>query len=331
MKKIMAVLLALVLMLSLAACGKDKEDSIIEIGDYVAEYKGYKFVTDYDGDDAIAIDFLYTNNSDEPNSFSWSFFYTITQDGKDLEYSTVFVDEDSYDTLDEQIYTEVAPGESLDVCITYKLVDTATKVEIEFSELIGNDEDHLTIDISEGFKEGSDVGNDNMSSSEVINWWSGDWYGWWTIFDGDGYYADYINEAWDCCAFVEPMAEGHLLTIWDEDYNDYYEDCLAEIMLDINPNTGVATSTGDDGYFWYGYVEDGELTIDPDDAGCDNMLVIEGSFIDDEGEYCEYGVVLTKFGYEWDENAVAAPDYYEYFLELMEEEEELPVVFEPTM
>ena len=174
--------------------------------------------------------------------------------------------------------------------------------------------------------------------AEVLSWWEGNWYGWWTIFDGDGDYYDLVNEAWDCCVCIEPMEDGHLISIWDEDFNDYDGKCLAEVKVEINPDGGdgpygeAVSVTDSRNYFWKGAVEQGDWTIDPVYAGVDNMLIIEGSYIDDNGDYCEYGVVLTKWGYEWNEaESTYAPDnYYNYFLPLMDDGVELlPPVFEP--
>ncbi len=172
----------------------------------------------------------------------------------------------------------------------------------------------------------------NSTSDEDYSWWEGDWYGWWMIFDGDGYYADYINEAWDCCVDIEPRDNGHLISIWDEDMNDYENNCLAEVEVEIDLDKNVAKSIGASGdHFWDGEVAAGDWVIDPEDVGVENMLMIESSFTDENGDYCEYGVVLTKWGYEWnEEDSTYPPDYYEsYFLPLMEAGEDLPIVFDP--
>ncbi len=99
-KRLLALVLVLVMVLGLAACGKDKGDpNEIIIGDYTAYYTRSEFVTDYDGDDAIAIYFDFTNNSDENASFIWSMYYTVKQNDAELEQATVFLSEDSFDTL----------------------------------------------------------------------------------------------------------------------------------------------------------------------------------------------------------------------------------------
>ena len=115
MKKVLAILLVLVLVLGLAACNKDKKienPNLIEIGDHQALYKGAWITKDYDGDDAIVIPLTYTNNSKETSSFVWSMFYTALQGGVEMEIATIFVSADSYETLGEGIMTDVAAGGS---------------------------------------------------------------------------------------------------------------------------------------------------------------------------------------------------------------------------
>lgn len=146
-KRLLALALVLVMVLGLAACGKDKGDpNEIIIGDYTAYYTRSEFVTDYDGDDAIAIYFDFTNNSDENASFIWSMYYTVKQNDAELEQATVFLSEDSFDTLFDTTMEDVAPGETLEVALTYKLADKTAPVEIDFSDLFDKEKDHLTID-----------------------------------------------------------------------------------------------------------------------------------------------------------------------------------------
>ena len=193
--------------------------------------------------------------------------------------------------------------------------------------------------------DGSEDGTDGIPASsmseEAFDWWAGGWYGWWMVFDGDGLYADLINEAWDCCAYIEPFigsdsgVDEFLISIWDEDYNDYYENCISEAVLQFSPTAGggdlgAMVSTDKGGYFWAGEVAQGDWLIDPDYAGYDNMIIIEGNYVDEDGEYLEYGIVLTKWGQEWNPDATYEPDYYyDYFLPLIEDGAEIPLTLEP--
>ena len=158
-KRLLALALVLVMVLGLAACGKDKGDpNEIVIGDYTAYYTGAKIVEDSDGDDAIAIFFDFTNNSDEAASFIWSLFYTPKQNGTEMEQATVFLSEDSLETLFDTTMEEVAPGETLEVALAYKLADKEHPVEIDFADLFDKEKDHLTIDLAT-------VGTENNSGA----------------------------------------------------------------------------------------------------------------------------------------------------------------------
>jgi len=148
-KRIFAILMAILMLIPFTACG-DKEDgaALIEVGDHQALYNGAWLTKDYDGDDAIVIPFTYTNNSDETTSFMWALFYTVKQGGADLANSTIFVSADSFDTLSDDIFTDVAPGASLDVALTYKLNNLTDPVEMEFTNLMGKKKGELKIDVT---------------------------------------------------------------------------------------------------------------------------------------------------------------------------------------
>ncbi len=149
--KILALILTFLMIFPLAACGGEKDSgdpNLVTIGDYQALHTGSKIVQDYDGNDCIAITYQYTNNSKEAESFEWSFYYTVKQGDAELEYAPVFVSEDSYDMLDDGLSEEVNPGETKEVTMTYMLNDLTTPVVLEFSDLLGDETDTLSVDVA---------------------------------------------------------------------------------------------------------------------------------------------------------------------------------------
>ncbi len=103
MKKIVAVLLAFVMVLGLTACGggednEPKNDSVIELDGSTIEYIGSELGKDTEGKDAILLHYNYTNGADEPKSFFWTFFYTAKQGDTELEAAITWLDEDSFET-----------------------------------------------------------------------------------------------------------------------------------------------------------------------------------------------------------------------------------------
>ena len=71
-EKILSVILAMILVLSLAACGgrgktpgetgSDQAETIV-LGDHTAVFKGYTLTKDEDGRDALCLTYDYTNGS----------------------------------------------------------------------------------------------------------------------------------------------------------------------------------------------------------------------------------------------------------------------------
>ena len=149
-RKLLCMLVAAVMLLSLAACGKGKntDPNLLKIGDYELRYKGAEIMTDYDGNDAIVATLDYTNNSKEATTYLWSFVETATQNGTELKGATIFLSEDSLDTVTDSQFSEVAPGATLEVQLAYVLADAAGEVVLSFEEVFGSENGKFTIDPS---------------------------------------------------------------------------------------------------------------------------------------------------------------------------------------
>ena len=197
-RKLLCMLVAAVMLLSLAACGKGKntDPNLLKIGDYELRYKGAEIMTDYDGNDAIVATLDYTNNSKEATTYLWSFVETATQNGTELKGATIFLSEDSLDTVTDSQFSEVAPGATLEVQLAYVLADAAGEVVLSFEEVFGSENGKFTIDPSTLSREsaGSDSaslagggkgdgsggeagvsggGTGASSSGELRDWWNG--------------------------------------------------------------------------------------------------------------------------------------------------------------
>lgn len=171
LNKILCLVFALLMVMSFAACGGETKDSskkttstqtetvpaavgdnaigtVIEIDEYKAVVTGAELMKDEEGADVIAITYDYTNNSEEAESFSWAFFYELKQGETVLDYAIVFVSKDSYDFVDDAMSEEVQPGETKSVTMTYKLIDTTTPVDVEFSDLLSEQIVNFTVDVA---------------------------------------------------------------------------------------------------------------------------------------------------------------------------------------
>ena len=147
-KLLCLLLAALMLLSSLTACGKDKakDSNLIKLGDYELLYKGACIMEDSDGNDAIVLTLDFTNNGKENASYLWSVDETVMQNGVELETATVFTDYDTFETVIEGQFADVAPGATLEVRTAYLLQDTTSPVEATFEQFFGKKSGKVTID-----------------------------------------------------------------------------------------------------------------------------------------------------------------------------------------
>lgn len=113
-----------------------------------AVYLRSELVKDYNDADTIAVYFDFTHNNEGKDSFGWSYYYTFKQGDVELESTSVFPNNATTE-LAEDVYTDIASGEHIEICLTYILNDTTTPVTITFTNLMDDLLGELTIDPSE--------------------------------------------------------------------------------------------------------------------------------------------------------------------------------------
>ena len=150
MKKLFAILLAAVMVFSFTACGgeeaKENNASAIEFEGSKAEYIGSELTKDADGNDAVLVNFKYTNGQEEAKSFFWSFFNSAKQGDTELEAAITWVDEDSFETHVDSTFVDVEPGKSHKVTLAYNVVDKTTPIVVTFVTLTDKVLGEITID-----------------------------------------------------------------------------------------------------------------------------------------------------------------------------------------
>ena len=108
-----------------------------DLGDYHVRVTGYRLAKDYDGKDAVILDYEFTNNGEDAASAMFSLSFKLYQDGIELERAVVL--DDSYDSDNE--LKDIKTGATLACQCAYVLGNTTSPVEVEISEWISFSDD----------------------------------------------------------------------------------------------------------------------------------------------------------------------------------------------
>ena len=318
--KLLCLLFAVLMMLSLTACGKDKETDpgVIKLGDYELLYKGACIMEDANGKDAIVMTLDFTNNSKENASYLWTVNETVMQNGVELEAATVFTNYETFETVVENQFKEVAPGTTIEVKTAYVLSDTSSTVEATFEQLFGKKNGKITIDTSTLSREeaaGIDSTEDAVLTTSaagddtLLDWWNGEWYGWWKMTGCTGSYESMEGQWWDICGIIDIGADyTGTVTLWDEDYKKDNPMVSATVSLSAAGTGANGTMTSEGGWFTDVALEHADWIVDPGLVERDNMIYIDGWYENgDDGYY--YEIYLRPWGLRWDD---AGEDYLPY-------------------
>ena len=102
------------------------------MGDYAVKITGVRLGKDYDGADAIILDYDFTNNSDETTSAMESLYFQLFQDGVELDF-TIITGDDNYDS--DSYMKDIRPGVTLSCQCAYVLGNTTSPVEVEVKSI----------------------------------------------------------------------------------------------------------------------------------------------------------------------------------------------------
>lgn len=119
-----------------------KNPSNSNLGDYNVIIESCRLSIDYKDAPIVIVKYKFTNNGDEPASFSWSLEDRAFQDGVGLNECYTADDCANY-SYDNQT-KEIKKGASLYVEVAYVLNDSTTDVEIEVSELFSFSDKKIT-------------------------------------------------------------------------------------------------------------------------------------------------------------------------------------------
>jgi len=150
----------------------------------------------------------------------------------------------------------------------------------------------------------------NIPLTEQQIFWNGDWYGWWTIFEADGEWADHNGQRFDCFARfdIEHDGKGTML-FWDEMQSS--SEPIACIDLILNGD-GYALSAAD-GYFLDGAIANDLWTADPQLFPVDSTFYVENIKYEGKSGSFKYNIILRPWGRTWEDLEAIAPDMLPYF------------------
>ncbi len=155
LRKILCLVFALLMVFALGACG-DKGDNgsgssdanEVTIGDFTAKFVSAELTKGSSDEDVIVVTYSFTNNGAEEEAFTYAFYPSFEQNGEVLMPATVFVNEESYETLDNSLQ-RVQPGETKDIVSTYALYDMDNDVVITMSDIDAQKEYTKTIKLAD--------------------------------------------------------------------------------------------------------------------------------------------------------------------------------------
>ena len=337
--KLLCLLLAALMLLGLTACGKDKESTdkeladsnLLKLGDYELLYKGACIMEDSDGNDAVVLTLDFTNNGEDSHSYLWSISETAMQNGVELAAAIVYSNPDSYDaTVIEDQFMDVAPGATLEIRTAFVLADTTSKVEVTFEEAFGDKNGKITVDPSTLSREsaGSGTAQSAGTGDSLLDWWNGDWYGWWIMTGCSGYYEDKGMEGawWDICGAVDIGADGMgTVILWDGDYTKSEPMVSASVSLSGNGTSIYGTMMSEGGSFTDIALEHADWIVDPGLADYGDMIHIDGDY-ENSGDEFHYDIYLRPWGTYWvDVDEEDLPDLYDtWYLPLIEAGKPMP-------
>ena len=240
------------------------------------------------------------------------------QNGVELEAATVFTNYETFETVVENQFKEVAPGTTIEVKTAYVLSDTSSTVEATFEQLFGKKNGKITIDTSTLSREeavGADSTEDGglttsaASDDALLDWWNGEWYGWWMMTGCTGSYESMEGQWWDICGIIDIGADyTGTVTLWDEDYKKDNPMVSATVSLSTAGTGENGTMTSEGGWFTDVALEHADWIVDPGLVERDNMIYIDGWYENgDDGYY--YEIYLRPWGLRWDD---AGEDYLPY-------------------
>lgn len=149
------------------------------------------------------------------------------------------------------------------------------------------------------------AGTDKLAAETdpLLNWWNGDWYGWWHMYGCKGTYEDIELKYWDCEAHIEIGSDyTGTMELWDDEmYQVVGVIGLVDVSLSDSGTGEHGTLMSEGGWFMEMKPEHADWIIDPALSDYENMITITGDYDDGNGNSYYFEVMLRPWGALWED------------------------------
>ena len=176
------------------------------------------------------------------------------------------------------------------------------------------------------FIKGDGASSTEKTDNELLDWWNGDWYGWWKMTGCSGDYEKMEGAWWDICGTIDIGSDmTGIVRLWDEDYSR--DSLMAKVNVSLSTSgTGEhGTLMSEDGQFTDVYLEHADWIVDPGLVDFEDLIRIDGYYENGDDEFY-YEIYLRPWGIEWDDvDADSLPSRYEdWYLPLIRAGKPMP-------
>ena len=176
------------------------------------------------------------------------------------------------------------------------------------------------------FIKGDGASSTEKTDNALLDWWNGDWYGWWKMTSCAGDYEEMEGAWWDICGTIDIGSDmTGIVRLWDEDYSR--DSLMAKVNVSLSTSgTGEhGTLMSEDGQFTDIYLEHADWIVDSGLMDFEDLIRIDGYYENGDDEFY-YEIYLRPWGIEWDDvDADSLPSRYEdWYLPLIRAGKPMP-------
>lgn len=166
----------------------------------------------------------------------------------------------------------------------------------------------------------------NTTGDTLLDWWNGEWYGWWKMSGCYGDYESMEGDWWDVCGVIDLDTDyTGTIELWDEDYTRSDPMASAQVSLSESGTGEHGTVMSEGGWFTNVTLEHADWIVDPGLLDYDDMICISGDYEDGDDEF-HYDIYLRPWGLYWkDMEEDAYPyRYTDWYLPLIDAGKSMP-------